>query len=184
MTLRRLAMLALLVTCVACGDEDPLGTVEPDVVEGADRIWEVAAADRPSAFDVLAGRRLFLGSGEVGAALGDVFLDSVGGELRLRPISGLVRLLAVHQVEIQDLGPVSFDTLVELPTDGYEEANDEDGVAVVQGHVYALRIRRSQLGDNFGAFSVDAVAGDPGARFVEFRYAAQAQLGNPRLEEE
>lgn len=184
MTLRAIcaaaATAALLVA--GCGDDDVLG-VRPDVREGADRIWETDAEDLPSAYDFLSSRRLFLGGDDIGA-LGDVFLDGQSGELRLRSISGLVRALAVHAVELQDLGPVGFETVDVLPTEGYLEAEDEQGLAVVDDHVYALRITRSTVGANYAKVVVDAIGGEPGQRFIDFRFSAQVQAENPDVTEE
>ncbi len=181
----RLAGLALLCALAgACGDGDLVGNIRPDVREGSGRIWEVAAPDLPSAFDVFSGRRLFLGGGDINATQGDVFLQAVAGtgELRLRSIASLLRLESVHAVEIQDLGPVDFGALQEVPDRGYVASEDSTGVGVVPGHVYALSIRRSNLGANFAKLIVDAVGGTPPARFIDFHYVFQLQPTNRGFE--
>lgn len=180
-----IAGLCLLVA--ACGDGG-LRTVTPDLLDGGNRIWEVAAQDLPSAFDVFSGRRLFLGSGDIGGELGDIFVEAVPGtgELRLRSVASLLRLQATHGVEIQDLGPVDFSALDEVPDDdNYTESEDSSGAIVVPLHVYALRITRTGAGPNFAKLIVDGVGGEvPGRRFIDFRYVFQVQPGNRRFEEE
>lgn len=188
MRLSRLAATALVLALPACGEGDPFG-VAPDVQQGSGRIWEVAAGDLPSAFDVLTGRRLFLGDGDISSAMGDFFLDGTPGstELRLRSVVSLLRGEAAHLVELQDLGAIDFDTLGEVPPDGYLPAGDTNGVPVVPGHVYALRITRSALDPNSAKLVVDAVSstGDsPDRQFIDFRFAVQVQPGNRRFEEE
>ena len=181
------ATIAIATTTAACGDDDPFGAINPQVREGSARIWELAAEDLPSVFDFLAGRRLFAGSGDVGPALGDVTLSAgPGGELRLLAVSGLLRAETAHAVEIRDLGAVDFAALGEVPEEGYLAADDTLGAAVEVGHVYALRIVRSDLGANHAKLVVDGVGetGAPDRRFVDFRYAVQIQPGNPTFEEE
>lgn len=168
----------------ACGDEDLVGNIRPEVREGSGRIWEVAALDLPTAFDVFSGRRLFLGSGDINANLGDVFLEAVlgTGDLRLRSIASLLRLEDVHAVEIQDLGPVDFDSLEGVPDGGYVASEDSTGVVAIPGHVYALSIQRSNLGANFAKLVVDAIGGTPPARFIDFHYVVQVQPTNRSFE--
>ncbi|MFN2432566.1 MAG: hypothetical protein ABR599_07090, partial [Gemmatimonadota bacterium] len=103
----------------------------------------------------------------------------------LRSISSLVRGFATHQVALRDLGAIDFDGLDEVPADGYVDEEDSTGVAIVQGHVYALRIQSTTLPPNFAKLVVDAVGGTAGpVRFIDFRYALQIQPGNPRFEDE
>ena len=182
------AGLALLGA--GCGEGDPLGNLRPEVREGGGRIWEVSAEQLPSAFDIVSGRRLFLGSGDIGPTAGDIFLEGTPGstELRLRSVASLLRAQASHAVELQDLGEVDFATLEGVPDDGdYLDSEDSTGVAAVQGHVYALRIRRSELPPNFAKLVIDAVgttADDPDQQFIDFRFAVQIQPGNPRFDTE
>lgn len=186
---RRAAVLCCLAApLLGCGEEDPFQDVRPNVREGGGRIWEVSAEELPGAFDVFNGRRLFLGGGGV-ADSGDVFLDGPPGstELRLRSVASLLRAEPAHQVEVQDVGPIDFGALFEIPEEGYVEASDTVGVAVVAGHVYALRIRRTELGPNAAKLVVDVVGAtgeDLDRQFIEFRFAVQTQPGNPRFEED
>jgi hypothetical protein len=178
------AVAALLVT--ACGDEDPFD-LSPGLREGSARIFEVAAENLPSAFDLVSERRLFLGSGDISESLGDIFLEGGTGlaDLRLRSISSLLRAEATHAVELLDLGEVDFDELLEAADEGYVAAEDSTGVAAVAGHVYTLRIRRSELAPNFAKLIVDQIGAEtPGRRFIDFRYVVQTEPGNRRFEEE
>jgi len=184
----RSPLICLGLACLlsaACGDEDLIGSIRPDIREGSGRIWEVAAEDLPSAFDLFSGRRLFLGSGDINSGLGDLFLDTVpgSGDLRLRSIASLVRLEAVHAVELQDLGAVDFASLAEVPDGGYVASEDSTGVLAAPGRVYALSIQRSNLGPNFAKLIVDAIGGAPPARFIDFRYVIQVQPTNRSFEE-
>jgi hypothetical protein len=186
----RLAGCAAMGLLLAgCGEGDPFGAVTPNVREGSARIWEVSAEDLPSAFDLVTGQRLFLGSGDVGATLGDVFLDGAPGavELRLRSVASLLRAEAAHAVEIRDLGEVDFEDVREVPEEGYTASEDSLGVTVAAGHVYALRLRRSELGFNFAKLVVDAVGStgdDPDRQFIDFRFAVQIRPGDRHVVEE
>jgi hypothetical protein len=191
-TLRRLtgaaALAGLAAGFAACGDEDLFG-IDPALREGSGRIWELPAPGFPEAYDFFAPRRLFLGSGEIGQGLGDVFLDGAPGstQVRLRSVSSFLRAEASHAVEIRDLGPVDFAALDQVPLDGYTSSEDSVGVEIVQGHVYALRIIRSALDPNFGKLHARAVGttdGGPDAQFLDFDFVVQVQPGNPRFEED
>jgi hypothetical protein len=186
------ALLALGVVfslvLAGCGDEDLFG-IDPALREGSSRIWEVSAPGFPEAYDFFASRRLFLGSGEIGQGLGDVFLDGAAGstQVRLRSLSSLLRAEPSHAVEIRDLGPVEFETLGEVPLDGYTSSEDTVGVEILEGHVYALRIIRSALDPTFGkvlARTVGTTGGSPDAQFVDFDFVVQVQPGNPRFEDD
>jgi hypothetical protein len=186
----RLIRLPVLLLAIAtgCGEEDLLGT-RPRLRQGSSRIWEVSAADLPSAFDVFNGRRLFLGGGDVGPVSGDIFLDgsAAGGPgLRLRSVASLLRAGVTPLAEIRDLGPVAFEELREVPDEGYHDAADTTGAAVVEGHVYALRLRRSELAPNYAKLVVDRIGSSSagGPRFVDLRFVVQVQPGNRRFEEE
>ncbi|HEY7529113.1 MAG TPA: hypothetical protein VIC56_00365 [Gemmatimonadota bacterium] len=181
-------ILAVLTLAAACGDDD-LFDIDPDLREGSGRIWEIPAPGLPEAYDFFASRRLFLGSGEIGPGLGDVFLDGVTGstDVRLRSISSFLRAEPSHAVEIRDLGPVDFAGLGEVPLDGYVSSEDSIGVQIVEGHVYALRIVRSALDPNFGKLLARAVGttdGGPDAQYLDFDFVVQVQPGNPRFEED
>jgi hypothetical protein len=176
--------LALLVT--ACSEGS---LISPGLNEGGSRIWEVSAAELPSAFDIVTGRRLFLGTGDINASVGDIFLGGPPSstELHLRSIAGLLLGEAVHPVGLQDLGAIDFEALDGVPRDGYTDSEDTTGVSVVVSHVYALRIQRSSLGDNFAKLIVDAVGqagGDPDTQFIDFRYVVQTQPGNEDFNED
>ncbi|MBA2565254.1 MAG: hypothetical protein H0V09_07500 [Gemmatimonadetes bacterium] len=164
--------------------------VDPQVRAGNSRVWELAATDLPSAFDLFTGRRLFLGSGDIGSTEGDVFLTGPPGstDLRLRSIASLLRAEASHVVGLQDLGAIDFDSLGEAPEDGYVDAEDSSGVRVEQGHVYVLSVVRPSVGaPNYAKLVVDAVGSSgagPDRQFVDFRYAVQLQPGNRGLDEE
>jgi hypothetical protein len=181
------ALVGLVLAAGSCGDSSLIG---PELRSGSNRIWEVSAVQFPSAFDVVTTRRLFLGTSDVNAAQGDIFLDGPASstELRLRSIASLLRAEPVHAVGLQDLGMVDFDALEEVPEHGYSESEDSTGVAVGTGHVYALRINRgTNLGDNFAKLVVDSIGetgSDPDSQFIDFRFVAQTQPGNNRFNED
>jgi hypothetical protein len=179
-------LVALAALAAACGGGDE-NLLSPGLREGTARIWEVSAQDFPSAFDVVAQRRLFLGSGDVSSALGDFFLDGPAGstDLRLRSIASLVRLEPVHPVGLQDLGVIDFEGLEMAPDEGYTESEDSTGVAAFEGHVYVLRITRSGLDANFAKLIVDAIGSTDGStdrQFIDFRYVVQTEPGNRRFD--
>ncbi len=185
LALRAAALFALGVLAAGCGGDDNL--LSPGLREGSARIWEVSAQDFPSGFDVVAERRLFLGSGDISSALGDFFLDGPPGstDLRLRSLASLLRAEPVHPVGLQDLGAIDFEGLDVAPDDGYTESEDSTGVAVVAGHVYVLRITRSSIDDNFAKLIVDSVGSTNGSadrQFIDFRFVAQTEPGNQRFD--
>jgi hypothetical protein len=174
------------VGAAGCGGGNE-ALLSPGLRNGTVRLWEVSEPTLPNAFDVFSGRRLFLGSGDIGASFGDFFVDGAPGstDLRLRSIASLLLAESVHLVGLQDLGPVDFDGLEIAPSDGYLESEDSTGVAVVQGHVYALRITRTNIDDNFAKLVVDGVGGaegDPDSQFLDFRYVIQTEPGNRRFD--
>jgi hypothetical protein len=183
---RALATVLAPALLFACGESSLLS---PGLREGGGRIWEVSAQGFPSAFDLVSGRRLFLGTGDVSANLGDLFLDGppASTDLRLRSLASLLRAEPAHSVGLRDLGAVDFEALDEVPDDGYTDSEDATGAAVVQGHVYAVRIGRTSLGDNFAKMVVDSIGitgGSVDQQFIDFRFVAQTQPGNRRFEED
>jgi hypothetical protein len=170
---------------LGCGGDGDL--LSPGLREGSARIWEVSAVDFPSVYDVFFGRRLFLGGGDLGSDLGDIFLDGPRGstDLRLRSLASLVRAEPARADRLQDLGAIDFDGLEVAPSEGYTDVEDSAGVAVVTGHVYVLRIGRSSLDDNFAKLVVDAIGetdGDIDRQFIDFRFVVQTEPGNQRFD--
>jgi hypothetical protein len=181
---RRVALVMLGALAAACGGDDNL--LSPGLRDGTARIWEVSAQDFPSAFDVVAERRLFLGSGDINSSLGDFFLDGPVGstDLRLRSIASLLRLEPVHAVRFQDLGTIDFEALETAPQEGYTDSEDPNGVGAFEGHVYVMRITRSGIDDNFAKLIVDSIGstdGDIDRQFIDFRFVVQTEPGNPRF---
>ncbi len=182
----RAALLVLGLAAAGCSGGDE-ALLSPGLREGTVRLWEVSEPTLPNAFDVFSGRRLFLGSGDISASFGDFFVDGAPGstDLRLRSIASLLLAEPVHLVGLQDLGPIDFDGLEMAPSDGYLDSEDSTGVSVVEGHVYVLRIRRTNIGDNFAKLVVDGVGGtegDPDSQFIDFHYVIQTEPGNRRFD--
>ncbi|HEY7462290.1 MAG TPA: hypothetical protein VIC59_10500 [Gemmatimonadota bacterium] len=177
-------LLGLAAAGCSSGNE---ALVSPGLRNGMVRLWEVSEPTLPNALDVFSGRRLFLGSGDVTANFGDFFVDGAPGstDLRLRSLASLLLAESVHVVGLQDLGAIDFDGLVTAPSDGYLDSEDSTGVSVVAGHVYVLRITRTNAGDNFAKLVMDGIGGvegDPDSQFIDFHYVIQTEPGNRRFD--
>ena len=181
--------LAALVFA-ACDEENPFQTTTPQVVSGESQVWELDLPAFPSGWDFFTGARIFVGTDEISGGSGAFILDSrVDGTLVFRSFSTLVPSgLSVTRTGIQDLGAVPWESVEDVPGDGYSDVNDSTGVAVLQGHVYAFRLSRPQgtiVPINFAKLQVievgTEVPGQPGARFARFRWAYQVQPLNQHV---
>ena len=187
----RLALAALaLVALAACGDENPFRNTTPQVLTGEAEIWEIGLPAFPSGWDFPSGQRIFVGTDDIGSTTGTFVLDSGdGGALAFRPFSTfLAPGLSGVRTGIRDLGTVPYESIEEVPGDGYSDVNDSTGVAVQQGHVYAFRITRQQgsvIPINYAKLEVLQVGSEfpeePRSRFVRFRWAYQVQPLNRRV---
>lgn len=186
----------LLVLCAllfaACDDENPFRNTTPQVFEGEAQLWELGLPAFPSGWDFASAQRIFVGTDEIGGTTGTFLLDArPNGTLVFRAFSTfLAPGLSAVRTGIQDLGAVPFESVEEVPEDGYSDVDDAAGVAVEAGHVYAFRISRSQGGIvpiNYAKLAVLEVGtefpGQPGSRFARFRWAYQVQPLNRRVAE-
>lgn len=183
------AALAALVLA-ACDEENPFQNTEPRVLSGDSQVWELGLPAFPSGWDFFSGTRIFVGTDEISGGSGTFILDSrVDGTLVFRPFSTLLPSgLSSTRTGIQDLGAVPWESVEEVPGDGYSDVSDSTGVAVVSGHVYAFRISRPQgtiIPINFAKLQVievgTEVPGQPGSRFARFRWAYQVQPLNQHV---
>ena len=174
----------------ACDEENPFQNTAPRVLSGESQVWELGLPAFPSGWDFFSGTRIFVGTDEISGASGTFILDMrVDGTLVFRPFSTLFPSgLSVTRTGIQDLGAVSWESVEEVPGDGYSDVSDSNGVAVVSGHVYAFRISRPQgtiVPINFAKLQVievgSEVPGQPGSRFARFRWAYQIQPLNQHV---
>lgn len=184
-----LATLAAL-TLAACDEENPFQNTSPQVVSGESQVWELGLPAFPSGWDFFSGTRIFVGTDEISSGSGVFILDSrIDGTLVFRPFSTLFPSgVSVTRTGIQDLGAVSWESVEDVPGDGYSDVNDSTGVAVLPGHVYAFRISRQQgtiVPINFAKLQVievgTEVPGQPGSRFARFRWAYQVQPLNQHV---
>jgi hypothetical protein len=185
---RPLVLGAILLS--ACDDENPFRNTTPQVVEGEAQLWELGLPAFPSGWDFASAQRLFVGTDEIGGSTGTFLLDArSNGTLVFRAFSTfLAPGLSSVRTGIQDLGAVPFESVEEVPEDGYSDVDDAAGVAVETGHVYAFRISRSQGGIvpiNYAKLAVLEVGtefpGQPASRFARFRWAYQVQPLNRRV---
>ena len=185
-----LVLVAALLA--ACDDENPFRNTNPQVIEGESQLWELGLPAFPSGWDFASGQRIFVGTDEIGGSSGTFLLDArPSGTLVFRAFSTfLVPGLSGVRTGIQDLGAVPYESVDEVPEDGYSAVDDEAGVPVEAGHVYAFRISRSQGGIvpiNYAKLAVLEVGtefpGQPGSRFARFRWAYQVQPLNRRVVE-
>ena len=189
-------LVALLAS--ACDEENPFRATPPQVLSGQSQVWELALPAFPSGYDFARGERFFLGSLRgpgrdplSGRIIGDWVLDArADGTLVFRSVSTLAPELVVTRTGVRDLGPAPFESIEEVPGDGYSAADDSLGVPVVEGHVYAFRISDlSQITApiNYAKLEVielgQELAGDPRSRFIRFRWAYQVQPLNRRVVE-
>jgi hypothetical protein len=184
-------LLVLVVTLLAaCDDENPFRNTTPQVFEGESQLWELGLPAFPSGWDFASAQRLFVGTDEIGGSTGTFLLDArSNGTLVFRAFSTfLAPGLSSVRTGIQDLGSVPFESVEEVPEDGYSDVDDAAGVAVETGHVYAFRISRSQGGIvpiNYAKLAVLEVGtefpGQPASRFARFRWAYQVQPLNRRV---
>ena len=185
-----LVLVAALLA--ACDDENPFRNTNPQVIEGESQLWELGLPAFPSGWDFASGQRIFVGTDEIGGSSGTFLLDArPSGTLVFRAFStSLAPGLSGVRTGIQDLGAVPYESVDEVPEDGYSAVDDEAGVPVEAGHVYAFRISRSQGGIvpiNYAKLAVLEVGtefpGQPGSRFARFRWAYQVQPLNRRVVE-
>lgn len=175
----------------ACDDGNPFRNVSPDVSTGESQVWELGLSGFPSGWDFPRAERLFIGSGGFGSSIGNWLLDArADGTLILRSFSSLTDRTLVR-TGIQDLGPVDFDMVIEVPESGYSAVDDSTGVPAVEGHVYGFRISQLSTGVipiNFAKLRIIETGvespGDPRSRFVRFEWSYQRQPLNRRVEEE
>jgi hypothetical protein len=188
-TVGRLLVLGAILLS-ACDDENPFRNTTPQVVEGEAQLWELGLPAFPSGWDFASAQRLFVGTDEIGGSTGTFLLDArSNGTLAFRAFSTfLAPGLSSVRTGIQDLGSVPFESVEEVPEDGYSDVDDAAGVAVETGHVYAFRISRSQGGIvpiNYAKLAVLEVGtefpGQPASRFARFRWAYQVQPLNRRV---
>ena len=187
----RILLVALAALALAaCDEENPFRNTAPQVVSGENQVWELGLPAFPSGWDFVSGTRIFVGTDEIAGSTGVFVLDARDdGTLVFRPFSTLLSPgLAVARTGIQDLGAVPWESVEEVPDGGYSDVNDSTGVAVQSGHVYAFRITRQQgtiVPINFAKLQVidvgTEVPGQPGSRFVHFRWAYQVQPLNHRV---
>ena len=174
----------------ACDEENPFQTTEPRVVDGENQVWELDLPAFPSGWDFFTATRIFVGTDEISGGSGAFVLDSrVDATLVFRPFSTLFPSgLSVTKTGIQDLGAVPWESVEEVPGNGYSDVNDSTGVAVLSGHVYAFRLSRQQgtiVAVNYAKLQVTEVGtevpGQPGSRFARFRWAYQVQPLNQHV---
>ena len=188
----RASLLAIFAVALlaACDDDNPFQNTEPEVIEGQDQVWEMGLPSFPSGWDFSTARRIFVGTDEVGGGDGTFLLDErPDGTLVFRPFSTFVAPgLSRVRTGIRDLGTVSYESVEEVPDDGYSDVNDSAGVAVLPGHVYAFRISQQQgsvVPVNYAKLEAVQVGTefpeDPESRFVVFRWAYQLQPSNRRV---
>ena len=176
----------------ACDDENPFRNTTPLVLEGSGQIWELGAEGLPSGWDFIAGRRFFVGTTSLDRFNGSFVLAArPDGTLVFRSFSTIAPEIASVRTGIQDLGAISFASVVEAPAEGYSAVTDSTGVPVVEGHVYAFRLARTLtavVALNYAKLEVIEVGledpGDPRSRFVRFRWTLQNQPLNRRVEPE
>jgi hypothetical protein len=182
--------LALLAPLAACDDENPFRNVSPQVFEGESQLWELGLPAFPSGWDFDTGQRIFVGTDEVGVSSAEFLLDArPNGTLVFRAFSTfLAPGLTSARTGILDLGAVPYESVEEVPEDGYSDVNDSAGVPVQAGHVYAFRLTNTQLGVrtfNYAKLEViqvgTEVPSDPLSRFARFRWAYQVQPLNRRV---
>jgi hypothetical protein len=187
---RILAVALAALSLAACDEENPFRNTAPQVLSGENQVWELGLPAFPSGWDFVSGARIFVGTDEITGSTGVFVLDGrTDGTLVFRPFSTLLSQgLSVARTGIQDLGAVPWESVEEVPDGGYSEVNDASGVAVQSGHVYAFRITRQQgtiVPINFAKLQVievgTEVPGQPGSRFVRFRWAYQVQPLNHRV---
>lgn len=187
------ALLAALPLAAlpGCDEGNPFRNVSDAVSTGSSQIWELSLSGFPSAFDFPSEQRLFVGTDGFASSLGNFLLDErEDGTLILRSFSSLVDFTPTR-TGIQDLGPVDFAAVLEVPESGYAGVEDSAGVPVFAGHVYAFRITRLQSGVtpiNYAKLVVleagTEFPDDPGSRFVRFDWSYQNQPLNRRVVEE
>lgn len=189
-TARAIALAAAVAALAAgCDEDNPFRSQPPEVEGGASRVWELPLDGFPSGWDFVLGDRFFVGTGAVSSSIGSFVVDErADGTLVFRPYSTIVPALSLIRTGILDLGPVSFDGVVEVPEDGYSSVSDSTGVPIVAGHVYAFRLTRLGGGVvpiNYAKLGVTAVdrefEADPRSRFVAFEWAYQLQPLNRRV---
>lgn len=185
-------LVLVAIQLAACDDENPFRNTTPQVFEGESRLWELGLPAFPSGWDFASAQRIFVGTDEIGGSTGTFLLDArTDGTLVFRAFSTfLAPGLTSVRTGIQDLGAVPYESVEEVPEDGYSDVDDEAGVPVEAGHVYAFRISRSQSGIvpiNYAKLAVLEVGsefpGQPGSRFARFRWAYQVQPLNRRVVE-
>lgn len=189
-TLRGLTIAMAGLAVLACEDTNPFQNTLPQVVTGESQVWELGLTSFPSGWDFPTAQRIFVGTDEIGSTTGTFVLDAdPSGVLVFRPFSTLLApgLLGVR-TGILDLGTVAYESIEELPGEGYSDVNDSTGVSVQQGHVYAFRITRQQgsvLPINYAKLEVIEVGSEfpeiPDSRYVRFRWAYQVQPLNRRV---
>jgi hypothetical protein len=193
MTIRTMIPAVLAAAFLtACEDGNPFRNTTPQVVSGEDQIWELGLPSFPSGWDFSTAQRIFVGTDEIIGGDGTFLLDArTDGTLVFRPFSTfLAPGLSNVRTGIRDLGAVPYESVEEVPEDGYSDVNDSTGVAVQAGHVYAFRIAQEQGGIvpiNYAKLEATQVGtqfpGQPESRFVVFRWAYQVQPLNRRVVE-
>ena len=126
---RRVSLLAIIAVALlaACDDDDnPFQNVEPEVIEGEDQVWEMGLPSFPSGWDFSTARRIFVGTDEIGGGDGTFLHDErTDGTLVFRAFSTYVPpALSRIRTGIRDLGTVSYESVEEVPDDGYSDVND------------------------------------------------------------
>jgi hypothetical protein len=181
-----LALIVGVGACLAsaCDEESPFGAVPEEVIHGTDQIWELGLDGFPAAFDLPSGQRFIVGAGAIPGSFGTVLLDARDdGTLVFRSFGTLAPAFSSVRVGFQDLGSRSFESVVEVPQDGYTSPSDSTGVAVVEGHTYAVRISSTfpngLVALNYGKMTVleldRQLPADPRSRFVRFAWAYQVR---------
>jgi hypothetical protein len=174
---------ALAVATTACEEDNLFRNTSPFVLESSSQVWQVGLGGFPSAFDFASARRSFVGAEPIGAFDAAWVLDErADGTLVFKPFSALAPGASLVRVGIQDLGAVPFESVVEVPEQGYSAVDDSTGVAVVEGHVYAFRISRvtgTIVPINYAKLLATDVGqqfpDDPDSRFIRFEWAYQVQ---------
>jgi hypothetical protein len=183
-------LLLLAIALAGCDDENPFRNVTPQVLEGESQLWELGLPAFPSGWNFDTAQRFFVGTNELGAASGTFLLDARDdGTLVFRAFSTfLAPGVTSTRTGIRDLGSVPYESVEEVPEDGYSDVNDSAGVAVQAGHVYAFRItspRAAFLAINYAKLAVIDVGSEfpdePRSRFARFRWAYQVQPLNRRV---
>jgi hypothetical protein len=186
MRTREAAMILVLAAwpLAGCDEQNIFETIPEQVFHGTTQLWELGLEGFPSGFDIPTGTRFFVGPSSIGMSFGSFVLEGRDdGTLVFRPFATIAPGFTAVRVGLQDLGARPFSAVTEVPDGNYSLPNDSTGVAVVQGHTYAIRVSGSTptglIAINYGKLHVAEVGlqfpEDPRSRFARIEWAYQNQ---------